>query len=102
MTTNKTMHKLQMYYPSLNKLVYAFFAQFKVLLGKPHYKTFSSSAIRIYDPNTNKGTNNLFVVQIPYFAPLASTTLNDTKVAQLGSAITRLVNTLSPVQKGMG
>lgn len=75
------MHKLQ-----INKLVLAFFAQFKVLLGKPQYKTLSTLS--------TSGKTNLFVVQVPYFAPLPNTSLNDAKVAQLGSAITQLVNTL--------
>ena len=70
------MYKLQ---NNINTMINGFFAQFKVLVGKPVYKTLS----------------NKVVLQIPYFVPKLSNgnTLNslltENKLSALGSAITQ-------------
>lgn len=65
-------------------LIRSFFAQFRVLVGKPTYKTASSSS--------------KVVVQIPYFLPVGI--LTEAKINALGIAITRLFN--SSRQQSLG
>lgn len=64
------MIKLQQ---ACNSLIQSFFAQFRVLVGKPTYKM-----------------GNKIVVQIPYFLPVGI--LTEAKINALGVAITRLFN----------
>lgn len=56
-------------------LIKSFFAQYRVLVGKPTYKTASTGKV---------------VVQIPYFLPVG--TITEAKINALGIAITRLFN----------
>ena len=82
---------------AVNSLVTSFFAQFKVLVGKPQYKTISRKV----------------VVQIPYFVPktvmvtgnllTVSDVPSERNMSALGSAITLLFNPdLEPIRSQIG
>jgi len=86
---HKFKNNVSAYQSNIGNLITSFFAQFKVLVGKPLYKTLTSS--------------NKFVVQIPYFVPAKqnTNTVTESQLCLLGSAITQIFNkTQSPAMLG--